>query len=1059
LAALPLDQLEPVDAQVGYGELGRSGRLGYENGSVVVGGEARGCALSSHPPAILRYSVPEGYVRFRCSVALNDDVATSGSYAAFTVVSDGRVVAEVPFVRAGGAPVPINAEIMGASTIELHVATTRWAYCHAVWLDPVIDVGDATGWGSSLSEGGEGTGQRIVTDPLGRTDVLVPRGIGPVDRCIVTAASAGFEQWVDDLLGSVRLNGGCPDALLVVFALGDAPELERVAANHGAIFVPCRLRAPLDPNIKAVMYSSGHVIPAARFICLDADMLVLDDLSPLFATIDACPPNALLVCGEGNDHGIPNLASALDTMYGGGADPPFFRRDSALGQFPLVVNDGLLAGSRTALCSLHAEIRDLPGVIGWVDASRDCRWRNQFAANVALARLGSAVELDPSWNIQLHVQDVQCDGTAARWLGRSVRILHFSGWGKRKLPEFRQAVRAQRQIQAAPPTRRPRFGGAAAGVSHRRDSGKTSVRDLCERGRFEEALALARDLKATGIASPKIEEELGWLEAAMAPPEVGAYEPGQRSWASDLPRGVLLRIQQAVHHQRYRGRQLVKSPFDLAMYHQLLEQVRPGTIVEIGSKDGGSALWLGGLAQGLAFETHVHSYDIVSVTDADSATVTFHRGDGRCLGDSIDADEIRRWRHPLLVIDDADHAEETTRSILQFFHPHLRDGDYVVVEDGNLSDLYPEVFPEHSSGPHRALRRFLAEHRWDYEIDAGLCDLFGYNATTASNGILRRRSRPVQSTPDGSTPPPSTSERGQAVLRELSCCPWSSQVVPEAALAVPSMLSHRERQLLHWLAKHHVAGIGRVVDGGSFLGGSTAALASGLAARRDGEWDRTICAYDLFRVEEYTVETFGACFPDPTIGASFRSTFDANVARWARYIEVREGDACDWGWTGEPIELLFLDMVKTWPLNDLVLEKFLPFLIPGHSVIIQQDYLMGYGPWTQMTMELMEPGVAILDSMPNGSVAYLLTEPVPRQLLGAKLRQTLSAAEQRTLMDRAVGRWQGDERGLVELARMMLIAELDGPADASRELARVLERHTGQDRVEQAAAFLAGYLA
>src|SRR5688572_18337194 len=205
-------------------------------------------------------------------------------------------------------------------------------------------------------------------------------------------------------------------------------------------------------------------------------------------------------------------------------------------------------------------------------------------------------------------------------------------------------------------------------------------------------------------------------------------------------------------------------------------------------------------------------------------------------------------------------------------------------------------------------------------------------------------------------------------------------------LAVPTMLSVRERQMLHWLARHHVTGVGRIVDGGSFLGGSTSALASGLAARVDGQWEKTIASYDLFRVEEYTLAQFGDLFTDRRIGASFRSVFDDHIAPWSTHVEVREGDACERGWSGEPIELLFLDMVKMWRLNDLVLEQFLPCLIPVQSVIVQQDYLWGACPWIHMTMELMAPCVRILDSMPNGSVAYLLTAPVPAELIGAKLR-------------------------------------------------------------------------
>jgi hypothetical protein len=186
--------------------------------------------------------------------------------------------------------------------------------------------------------------------------------------------------------------------------------------------------------------------------------------------------------------------------------------------------------------------------------------------------------------------------------------------------------------------------------------------------------------------------------------------------------------------------------------------------------------------------------------------------------------------------------------------------------------------------------------------------------------------------------------------------------------------------------------------------------------------------------------------------------FDANVAPWSRHIDVREGDACAWGWSGEPIEVLFLDMVKTWRLNDLVLEQFLPCLIPGHSVIIQQDYLWGYGPWIHMTMELLEPSVKILDSMSHGSVAYLLTAPVPTELVGAKLRDGLTPARKLALMDRAMERWQGEDRGLVELARVMLLVELGELATARSNFAEILAEHAGEVRVEFCAGFVARQL-
>lgn len=716
-----LDDLEPWHAEVGYGALGRRGDLGYDGGVVRVGGRRVTRALSTHPPARVGFQVPAGTRRFRAEVALNDDVAGRESHASFTVVADGRVVAEAPRVRAGAPAVPLVADVTGAAVIELVVSTSAWEFCHAVWLDPAFD-----------DQPVDGAGAGVVTDPLQRADLTVPAGLASIDRCIVTVGSAGFEVWVDDLLASVRANGDVGDATLAVIALDDAASIHAVAERHGAVVVRGRPRRGLDPSSKSVVYSVGSLLPARQFVCLDADMLVLGTLAPLFGALDACAPDAVLVCGEGNDHGIADLRSALDVAYGGGIDPPFFSRSGPWGRSPLVVNDGLLAGSRSAFLALEQAVRELPGAIRWMDARPDIRWRNQFVVNVALVQSGQAVELDPTWNLQLHVQDVDAVGTRARWRGRDVRVLHFAGVGKHKEGALRDAVR------------------------------------------------------------------------------------------------------RATH--------------------------------------------------------------------------------------------------------------------------------------------------------------------------------------------LRTR-------------------------------PWRSVELPTQAGEVPSMLSDDERRLLYWLARHHVRPGRRVVDGGSFLGGSTAALAAGLADRADGPWARAIAAYDRFIVEDYTLDAFGELLPDATPGTSFRPAFDANIRAWSDLVEVLEGDATELGWTGQPIDVLFLDLVKTWALNDVVLEQFLPCLEPGHSVIVQQDELYGYGPWIHLTMELLLSAGCVerLDAMANGSVAYLLTAPVPVELVGLRLRD-LPAERLRALMDAAVERWVGEDRAFVELARAMLVAELDGSELGGAVLDAVVARYGDHPRVVHAGA-------
>jgi hypothetical protein len=284
--------------------------------------------------------------------------------------------------------------------------------------------------------------------------------------------------------------------------------------------------------------------------------------------------------------------------------------------------------------------------------------------------------------------------------------------------------------------------------------------------------------------------------------------------------------------------------------------------------------------------------------------------------------------------------------------------------------------------------------------------------------------------------------------------PWAIQAAPPEALSVPTMLSDRERGLLYWLARYYFSGAGWIVDAGPFLGGSTVALACGLVDQGISADRLPIASYDRFVVEAYTLARFGAYFPIPEVGRSFRPAFDRHIARVGK-VEVREGDFCALGWSGEPIEILFLDLVKTWRVHEIVWTQFLPCLIPGRSVIVQQDYLWGYGPWIHLAMELLADCLEILDGMPNGSVAYLLTAPIPAHVASTRIREDLTADEQLVLMDNAVARWEGENRGMVELARVMLMAELGDADRAAVEFHSVCSRYAQYARVEASASVLA----
>ena len=213
----------------------------------------------------------------------------------------------------------------------------------------------------------------------------------------------------------------------------------------------------------------------------------------------------------------------------------------------------------------------------------------------------------------------------------------------------------------------------------------------------------------------------------------------ERPWQTALLPEVLSGIQAGVMRTRYRGRSLLKNPFDLVVYLQLLQQLRPGTVVEIGSKMGGSALWFADMMTLHGIDAHVVSVDLQPPSGIDDARIEFLQGDALRLQETLDAGRCAQWKRPLLVIEDSAHYYDTTLAAMRFFDPLLQRGDFLVVEDGVVAFLPGAAYRAYDDGPNRAVRTFLADSGDRYEVVPELCDWFGYNVTYCPNSWLRRR--------------------------------------------------------------------------------------------------------------------------------------------------------------------------------------------------------------------------------------------------------------------------------------------------------------------------------
>jgi hypothetical protein len=212
------------------------------------------------------------------------------------------------------------------------------------------------------------------------------------------------------------------------------------------------------------------------------------------------------------------------------------------------------------------------------------------------------------------------------------------------------------------------------------------------------------------------------------------------------------------------------------------------------------------------------------------------------------------------------------------------------------------------------------------------------------------------------------------------------------------MLSAQELELLYFSARDHYTGRGEIVDGGAFLGGSTLALACGVRdnstlANRRGR----LHSYDRFISDKYVAQ-FVPGYPE---GSSTRPYYDGVIADVAEHVMVHEGDITTMPWPADrEIEILFIDVAKSWDVNDHLLQDFFPRLIPGVSTVIQQDYHWPHTPWLSVTMELLADHVTYLGSMPWATAYYRWERAIAPGELPARLRD-LGFERLRTLAGRA----------------------------------------------------------
>ncbi len=149
---------------------------------------------------------------------------------------------------------------------------------------------------------------------------------------------------------------------------------------------------------------------------------------------------------------------------------------------------------------------------------------------------------------------------------------------------------------------------------------------------------------------------------------------------------------------------VLKCPLDLWVYQEILHETRPDVVVETGSWNGGSALYLASIMDVIGGGV-VLTIDIDDRPRPQHPRVTYRLGSSTAPETISWVGERVRGRRTMVILD-SDHAQQHVAAELAAYAAIVSPGCYLIVEDTNVNGN--PVDRGHAPGPAEAVRDFLA---------------------------------------------------------------------------------------------------------------------------------------------------------------------------------------------------------------------------------------------------------------------------------------------------------------------------------------------------------------
>ncbi|MEL7256123.1 MAG: hypothetical protein AAGL23_18270 [Pseudomonadota bacterium] len=234
---------------------------------------------------------------------------------------------------------------------------------------------------------------------------------------------------------------------------------------------------------------------------------------------------------------------------------------------------------------------------------------------------------------------------------------------------------------------------------------------------------------------------------------------------------------------------------------------------------------------------------------------------------------------------------------------------------------------------------------------------------------------------------------GGDVFADTAWDAFTADTLGRAAL-VPTMLNVKEQSYYVWLGRDWAQGQGAIVDLGSFAGGSAACLAEGVAQAGRAQ---VVVGYDKFGLKDYPGFK-ERCAKYWAVPPASQSRFDPPqmpdsvpndllplaelfLSPWGDGIQLHKGQIEEMTWDAGPIEVLVMDASKAAATMDQMSATFFPHLIPGRSIVVQQDLLWWQQPWIAAQMALLSEYFRPVVFVPRYSVSYLCIKTPPADVM------------------------------------------------------------------------------